>query len=119
MVVCSCLTVEGQTQDFPAEVEGNIALISRGPEGGQCAYSTKSANAGGAGAAGLIVFDYVPDAEAIFGVLSDEEPPEGPTVPTTSVSNVLGLALAARLEAGETIIVDSFYTATNGEVLTG
>lgn len=112
------LTVAGlQTEDFPPEVEGNIGLISRGPEGGSCAFATKSANAGTAGAVALIVFDYVPGAGPINGVLSIEDPPQGPTIPTSSISNELGLDLSARIQAGEEIIVDSFYTATYGDIV--
>lgn len=96
---------------------GNIGLISRGPAGGSCAFATKSANAGAAGAAGLIVFDYVPDAPPLYGVLSLEDPPEGPTVPTSGIPNAVALGLASRLQAGETIIVDSFYTATDGDIM--
>lgn len=80
-------------------------------------FATKSANAGAAGAAGVIIFDYVPGAPPFAGVLSAEDPPEGPMVPTSSISNELGLALSARLRANETITVDRFYTATNGAVL--
>ncbi|KAM0323156.1 hypothetical protein ACHAQA_009006 [Verticillium albo-atrum] len=104
------------TQDFPPEVVGNIGLISRGPQGGSCSFALKSANAGAAGAAALIVFDYVPGAPPINGVLSFEDLPEGPTIPTSGISNELGLALSARLQAGEEIIVDSFYTATAGDI---
>jgi hypothetical protein len=80
-------------------------------------FATKSANAGAAGAAGLIIFDYVLGAPPFAGVLSAEDPPEGSMVPTSSISNELGLALSARLRANETITVDRFYTATNGAVL--
>ncbi|KAG7105418.1 Leucine aminopeptidase 2 like protein [Verticillium longisporum] len=104
------------TQDFPPEIEGNIGLISRGPQGGSCSFALKSANAGAAGAAALVIFDYVPGAPPINGVLSYEDLPEGPTVPTSGISNELGLALSARLQAGEEIIVDSFYTATAGDI---
>ncbi|CRK35836.1 hypothetical protein BN1723_020325, partial [Verticillium longisporum] len=103
-------------QDFPPEIEGNIGLISRGPQGGSCSFALKSANAGAAGAAALVIFDYVPGAPPINGVLSYEDLPEGPTVPTSGISNELGLALSARLQAGEEIIVDSFYTATAGDI---
>ncbi|KAM0285285.1 hypothetical protein ACHAQH_001474 [Verticillium albo-atrum] len=104
------------TQDFPPEVEGNIGLISRAPQGGSCSFALKSANAGDAGTAALIIFDYVPGAPPINGVLSFEDLPEGPTIPTSGISNELGLALSARLQAGEEIIVDSFYTATAGNI---
>ncbi|KAH6697272.1 aminopeptidase Y [Plectosphaerella plurivora] len=105
------------TDDFPTEVEGNIALVSRGPQNGMCPFAVKSANAGAAGAVGLIIFDHVLGAPPFNGVLAAEDPPQGQMVPTSSVSNLMGLGLAARLRANDTITVDRFYTATNGEVL--
>lgn len=63
------------SKDYPEAVKGNIVLVQRG----ECAFGIKSANAGKAGAAGLIIYDEDPAS----GTLGD---PTGEEVPTVGVS---------------------------------
>lgn len=90
-------------------MKGAIALISRGPTGGNCAFATKSAHAGLAGAAGLVVYDNIAE-DSFGGTLGEGEPPMGPTIPTLSILNREGLALVERIKGGETLTAD-FVTA--------
>ena len=57
--------------DYPAEVQGKIALISRG----ECQFGLKSALAGAAGAVGAVIYNNVPGQLA--GTLGPDERPEG------------------------------------------
>ncbi|KAL3417278.1 peptidase family M28 [Phlyctema vagabunda] len=81
--------------DYPAEVAGSIALISRG----SCEFGLKSALAGAAGAAGAIIYNNVPGL--LQGTLGQETRPQGPYPPTAGISQEDGLALVAALGAGE------------------
>ncbi|KAM0270452.1 hypothetical protein ACHAQH_009409 [Verticillium albo-atrum] len=78
--------------DFPAETKGRIVLLSRGT----CAFGLKSQNAKSAGAIGLIVHNNAPGSiSATLGA------PFLEYVPTVGISQEDGLALIAKLEAGE------------------
>jgi Zn-dependent M28 family amino/carboxypeptidase len=79
--------------DFPAEVSGNVALISRG----ECTFQLKAENAKAAGAAAAVIYNNVPGAlSGTLGAVSDY-------APTIGVSQEVGQALLAKVEAGETI----------------
>ncbi|KAL9116302.1 MAG: hypothetical protein Q9187_007173, partial [Circinaria calcarea] len=87
--------------DYPAAVAGKIALISRGT----CPFGQKSALAGGAGAAGAVIYNNVEGA-ALSGTLGAPPRPEGPYVPTVGISLANGTALLTAITGGQTIIGD-------------
>lgn len=78
--------------DYPAELEGNIALISRG----ECDFGLKAANAKAAGAAGAIIYNN--QAGGLSGTLGD---PTRDYAPVLGISQEDGEALVAALEEGE------------------
>lgn len=78
--------------EYPAEVEGNVALVSRGT----CTFGEKSAGALAAGAAGVIVYNNVEGA--LSGTLGA---PFGEYAPIVGISQADGQALITALEAGE------------------
>jgi PA domain len=78
--------------DFPAEVEGAIALVSRG----ECTFSIKASNAFTAGAIGCVIYDNRP-SRSLVGTLGDPDIDYSPTVGMTQEN---GEALLALLEAG-------------------
>ncbi|KPI37306.1 putative leucine aminopeptidase 2 [Cyphellophora attinorum] len=79
--------------DFPPEVEGQIALISRGT----CTFAAKVLNAGAAGAAAAIVYNNVEGTLA--GTLGGTDPGY---VPVLGLTQADGEALLALAEAGDT-----------------
>lgn len=83
--------------DFPAEVAGAIALISRG----SCEFGLKAAYAGAAGAAGAVIYNNVNGS--LSGTLGAPNRTEGAYPPTAAISLTAGRALLALLEAGEVI----------------
>ena len=85
--------------DFPAEVEGNIALISRGT----CEFGLKSALAGAAGAAGAVIYNNAPGPVG-GGTLGQPPRPEGPYVPTAGIAQENGTAIIDLLTAGSEVI---------------
>ncbi|KAL9112651.1 MAG: hypothetical protein Q9187_007747, partial [Circinaria calcarea] len=87
--------------DYPAAVAGKIALISRGT----CPFGQKSALAGGAGAAGAVIYNNVEGA-TLSGTLGAPPRPEGPYVPTVGISLANGTALLTAITANQTIIGD-------------
>jgi hypothetical protein len=87
-----------------------VAIISRGPTGGNCTFASKSANAGLAGALGLVVYNNLNET-TYGGTLGTGEPAQGPTIPTLATSNANGLALAERFRSGEKLTV-GFVAAT-------
>lgn len=88
-----------EAADFPAEVEGNIALIVRGG----CAYGLKSAYAGAAGAAGVVIYNNIDGDAEIWGTLIEPSRPQGPYPPSIMVSQTAGEALAAAVTSGEVV----------------
>ncbi|VUC29781.1 unnamed protein product [Clonostachys rosea] len=78
--------------DFPAEVEGKVAFISRGT----CSFSQKSLNAKSAGAAAAVVYNNEPGP--IAGTLGT---PGLDYVPIVGISQEDSVAILAALEAGE------------------
>lgn len=87
-----------EQSDYPAEVEGNIALISRG----SCEFGLKSALAGVAGAAGAIIYNNAPAALG-GGTLGPPPRPEGEYIPTLGVEQSNGTSWIERITAGEAI----------------
>ncbi|KAI9698610.1 MAG: hypothetical protein M1820_007409 [Bogoriella megaspora] len=85
--------------DYPAEVTGNIALISRGT----CEFGAKSVNAGLAGADGAVIYNNV--AGSLSGTLGPPRP-AGPYVPTAGISLEQGTALLDQINAGTEVIGD-------------
>jgi Zn-dependent M28 family amino/carboxypeptidase len=81
--------------DFPAEVEGQIALISRG----ECTFAEKTINAAAAGAAAALIYNNVEGSLAgTLGGVDDY-------VPVLGLTQESGEALLALAEAGETEVV--------------
>ncbi|KAK0614759.1 aminopeptidase Y [Immersiella caudata] len=79
-------------EDYPAEVAGNIALISRG----ECTFAAKSTAAKAAGAAAAVIYNNVDGPVA--GTLGEASDLYAPIV---GISQVDGQAILASLEAGE------------------
>lgn len=86
----------GAPADFPASVDGKIALIGRG----DITFADKAKNARAAGAIGVIVFNNVPGA---FSGTLGEEPFPWPV--TVGITQEEGNALVAAASA-ETITID-------------
>ncbi|OJD28614.1 aminopeptidase y [Diplodia corticola] len=84
-----------EPSDFPAEVSGAIALISRGT----CDFGLKAAYAGAAGAAGAVIYNNIEGT--LSGTLSVPNRTEGPYPPTAAISLSAGQAILSLLEAGE------------------
>lgn len=87
-----------EASDYPAEVEGNIALISRGT----CPFGQKSALAGVAGASGAIIYNNAPEPLG-GGTLGPPPRPEGEYVPTLGVSQANATSWIERITGGEAI----------------
>ncbi|KAJ2920654.1 hypothetical protein H1R20_g16439, partial [Candolleomyces eurysporus] len=84
--------------DYPAAVEGQIALIKRG----SCEFGLKTALAGNAKAAGAIIYNNAPESIA-GGTLGSPSREAGPYVPVGSISGADGDRLVADIAAGNTI----------------
>ncbi|KAK3075991.1 hypothetical protein LTR53_000168 [Teratosphaeriaceae sp. CCFEE 6253] len=84
--------------DYPAEVEGNIALISRG----SCEFGLKSALAGAAGAAAAVIYNNVAGVVQ-GGTLGPPPRPEGDYVPTLQIALENGTAILDTLAAGTVV----------------
>ncbi|KAH7364791.1 putative leucine aminopeptidase 2 [Rhexocercosporidium sp. MPI-PUGE-AT-0058] len=93
--------------DFPPNTAGKIALVFRGT----CQSGIKAHNAFLAGAVGMIVYNN--DVGTLEGYSLQILPTAGgPYVPTSGITRAEGLALVARLAAGETVVA-GFTTKTN------
>ena len=81
--------------DYPAAVDGAIALISRG----ECEFGLKSALAGAAGAVAAIIYN---NARGLIGggTLGEPPRPEGDYVPTVGVSRKTGNRILNLLDDG-------------------
>ena len=86
-----------QQADYPAEVAGAIALISRGT----CEFGLKSALAGSAGAAAAVLYNNAPGA--LSGTLGEPGRPEGDYVATVAISQELGTSYVDAIAGGATI----------------
>jgi Zn-dependent M28 family amino/carboxypeptidase len=100
-----------EASDYPAAVAGSIALISRGT----CEFGLKSALAGGAGAAGAIIYNNV--AGTIGGGLGPPPRPEGPYVATLAITQAEGQALVAQIQGGATVSA-SLDVLTDVQIIT-
>ncbi|KAI0528422.1 aminopeptidase Y [Xylaria digitata] len=89
-------------EDIPDSVAGNVALIARG----ECTFVQKITNAGAKGAVAAIIYN---NAEA--GVASGTLGEVNDLIPLGGLTRADGLALAARIEAGETVISSGNYWA--------
>ncbi|KAF1810153.1 Zn-dependent exopeptidase [Eremomyces bilateralis CBS 781.70] len=86
-----------EASDYPAELSGKIALISRG----ECEFGAKSVSAGLAGAVGAVIYNNVPgDLNGTLGVPS----PDRPYVPTVGLSQEAGAAVIAKIQGGAEVI---------------
>lgn len=88
--------------DYPAEVEGNVAFVSRG----SCTFAQKSTTAKEAGAAAVIVYNNVPGE--LSGTLGAAF---GDYAPIAGISQEDSVAILEALEAGE-VTVDLEIDAT-------
>ncbi|POS77063.1 leupeptin-inactivating enzyme 1 [Diaporthe helianthi] len=86
-----------EAADYPAEVSGAIALISRGT----CPFGLKAVLAGAAGAAGAVIYNNV--AGSLSGTLGAPSRPEGPYPPIAAISQAAGQNIVSLLAAGEVI----------------
>ncbi|KAI9048281.1 hypothetical protein LZ554_008076 [Drepanopeziza brunnea f. sp. 'monogermtubi'] len=92
--------------NFPADTAGKIALVLRG----DCQSGIKAHNAYLSGAVGMIVYNN--DVGTLEGYsLQILVGTGGPYVPTAGITEAEGLALVARLNAGEQVVA-SFSTKT-------
>lgn len=89
-----------EAANYPAEVEGKIALIKRGT----CPFGQKSALAGAAGAAGAIIYNNAPEPLG-SGTLGPPPRPEGDYVPTAGVALANATSWIERITGGEAIEV--------------
>ncbi|KAL9614334.1 MAG: hypothetical protein Q9167_001137 [Letrouitia subvulpina] len=87
--------------DYPPELSGNIALISRG----SCQFGLKSALAGAAGADAAVIYDNI-DEPKLSGTLGPDSRPEGPYVPTAGITLARGTALLDAIKGGATVNAD-------------
>lgn len=85
--------------DFPETVSGTIAIISRGG----CEYGFKSALAGAANAAGVIIYNNVGGDEELWGSLIQRNRPKGAYPPTVAISENAGRTILTSLASGERI----------------
>ena len=84
-------------ENFPAEVEGKVAIIQRG----ECPFAQKVTNAKAAGAVAAIIYNNDPDGQ-IAGTLGQG----GDYVPVVGVTQAAGLELLALLEGDGEPAVD-------------
>ena len=100
-----------EASDYPTAVAGSIALISRG----SCEFGLKSALAGGAGAAGAIIYNNAPGS--VNGGLGPPPRPEGSYVATVSLSQAEGQALVAQIQGGANVTA-SLDVVTDVQIIT-
>ncbi|KAK1828941.1 aminopeptidase Y precursor vacuolar [Podospora conica] len=94
-------------EDFPADVQGKIALIQRG----ECAFGLKATNAKTAGAVAAIIYNNVEgDLSGTLGEASDGY------APVAGISLEAGQAILASLEAGEVTAVFDVETIQEDRV---
>ncbi|KAF5310485.1 hypothetical protein D9611_012322 [Ephemerocybe angulata] len=93
--------------DYPAEVEGKIAFISRGT----CPFGLKAALAGSAKAAGAIIYNNAPELIS-GGTLGAPSNDAGPYAPVASISGADAEKVLALLNAGTAVTGKLHVTAT-------
>lgn len=84
--------------DYPSDVAGNIALISRGT----CDFGLKSALAGAAGAEGAIIYNNAPGAIS-GGTLGPPPRAEGDYVPTAGITQENATTILNAVGAGQEV----------------
>ncbi|GFG27559.1 probable leucine aminopeptidase 2 [Aspergillus udagawae] len=80
--------------DYPADLKGKIALISRG----ECPFATKSVLSAKAGAAAALVYNNI--AGSMAGTLGGATSELGPYAPIAGISLADGQALVKKTQAG-------------------
>ncbi|KAJ3516098.1 hypothetical protein NMY22_g14289 [Coprinellus aureogranulatus] len=88
-----------ESTDYPPEVEGKIAFISRG----SCEFGLKVALAGAAKAAGAIIYNNAPEGVNGGTLGAPERPDVGPYVPVASISGDSAQDLLSRIASGTTL----------------
>jgi Zn-dependent M28 family amino/carboxypeptidase len=86
-----------EATDYPAEVAGSVALISRG----SCEFGLKSALAGSAGAAAAILYNNAPGG--FNGTLGAPPRPEGDYLASISISSELAATYLVAIAGGATL----------------
>ncbi|KAI3325624.1 aminopeptidase Y [Xylariaceae sp. AK1471] len=89
-------------EDVPETVSGKVALIARG----NCTFVQKITNAGARGAVAAMIYN-----NAEVGVASGTLGETNDLIPLGGLTRADGLALAARIEAGETVTSSGTYWA--------
>jgi Zn-dependent M28 family amino/carboxypeptidase len=101
-----------EPEDFPAEVEGNIALIQRGT----CFFRDKVDNAIAAGAVGVVIFNEGnPSDPTRIELLSGTLDPPAVDIPVIGTTFALGEALSNGTTSGPTGITVHLATETLAE----
>ncbi|KAF5092284.1 hypothetical protein D0Z00_004659 [Geotrichum galactomycetum] len=91
--------------DYPAAVNGSIALIERGT----CSFGNKSGLAGQSGAAGAIIFNNVPGEGVLQGTMGSLNPNQVATIGVSyEEGSVWAGALAKNLTLSASLFIDSF-----------
>ena len=93
--IIAVLNLGCNASDYPAELDGNIALISRGT----CEFGLKSALAGAAGATAAVIYNNEPGLIG-GGTLGPPPRPEGDYIITVGIAQENGTAILASLDAG-------------------
>jgi Zn-dependent M28 family amino/carboxypeptidase len=83
--------------DYPSNLAGNIALISRG----SCEFGLKSALASSAGASAAIIYNNAPGS--VNGGLGTPGRPEGSYVATVSLTQAEGQAYVSQIKGGANV----------------
>jgi Zn-dependent M28 family amino/carboxypeptidase len=94
----SVASVGCNAADYPADVSGNVALISRG----ECTFAIKAAAAKTAGATAAIIYNNLP-LQALAGTLGGD----GDYAPVVGVTQEIGNDLLAKVGTEATIFIDT------------
>jgi Zn-dependent M28 family amino/carboxypeptidase len=94
----SVASVGCNAADYPADVSGNVALISRG----ECTFAIKAAAAKTAGATAAIIYNNLP-LQALAGTLGGY----GDYAPVVGVTQEIGNDLLAKVGTEATIFIDT------------
>jgi Zn-dependent M28 family amino/carboxypeptidase len=94
----SVASVGCNAADYPADVSGNVALISRG----ECTFAIKAAAAKTAGATAAIIYNNLP-LQALAGTLGGD----GNYAPVVGVTQEIGNDLLAKVGTEATIFIDT------------
>jgi hypothetical protein len=106
----SVASVGCNAADYPADVSGNVALISRG----ECTFAIKAAAAKTAGATAAIIYNNLP-LQALAGTLGGD----GDYAPVVGVTQEIGNDLLAKVGTEATIFIDTIReNRTNYNVIT-